>query len=111
MDFPLVSIVIPVYNGALYIRDAIESALGQTYKNIEIIVVDDGSTDNLEETLAPYVKQKKVRYFHRENKGLSAARNTGIKESRGEYVALLDADDIFLPQKIGTQIECLKKHP
>lgn len=108
---PLVSVVIPAYNATAYVREAVESALQQTYKNIEIIVVDDGSTDNLRETLASYVKQGMVRYLYQKNKGLSAARNTGIREARGEYIALLDADDMFLPNKIEKQVAFLTAHP
>ena len=108
---PLVSIVIPAYNVESYIKNAIESALNQTYKNIEIIVIDDGSTDSLKKALEPYLKSKKIKYIYQENKGLAGARNTGIKNARGEYIALLDSDDEFLPEKIERQIAYLENHP
>ena len=80
---PLVSIVIPVYNGANYVSEAIESALKQTYKNIEIIVVNDGSTDNTEKIVKKY--GDKIRYFYKENGGVASALNLGIKNMKGEY--------------------------
>ena len=79
---PLVSIVIPVYNGANYMREAIDSALAQTYKNIEVIVVNDGSTDNTDEIAKSY--GDKIRYFKKENGGVATALNLGIREMRGE---------------------------
>ncbi len=111
MQESLASVIIPVYNGISYICDAIESAVKQTYKNIEIIVVDDGSTDGLKEVLAPYIKRGTIRYFYEENKGLAAARNTGIKNAKGEYIAFLDADDVFLPEKVERQVTYLTEHP
>ena len=104
---PLVSIVIPVYNGANYVSEAIESALKQTYKNIEVIVVNDGSTDNTEEIVKSY--GNKVRYFYKENGGTSTALNLGIKNMRGEYFSWLSHDDMYYPKKIFYQIEELKK--
>ncbi len=94
----MISVIIPVYNGAKFIKDAIESVLAQTYRDYEIIVVNDGSTDNTEEVLRPYIEKGVVRYFYQENQGVSAARNKGIKEARGEYIAFLDADDVWLPE-------------
>jgi len=102
---PLVSIVIPVYNGSNYLREAIDSALAQTYKNIEIIVVNDGSTDNTEEIVKSY--GKKLRYFKKENGGVSTALNLGIKESKGEYISWLSHDDLYYPNKIEKQINKL----
>jgi len=90
---PKVSVIIPTYNCAKYINNAIESVLRQTYKDYEIIVIDDGSTDNTKDVLAPYIEKGLVRYIGQENRGLPGARNRGIKEARGEYIALLDADD------------------
>lgn len=104
---PLVSIVIPVYNGANYVAEAIESALNQTYKNIEIIVVNDGSTDNTEEVVKSY--GDKVRYFCKENGGTSTALNLAIKNMKGEYFSWLSHDDMYYPKKIFYQIEELKK--
>lgn len=102
---PLVSVIIPSYNMARYVGEAIESVLAQTYKNYELIVVDDGSTDNTAEVVKKYLKPQAVSYIHKENKGISVARNTGIKASRGEFIAFLDADDIWLPEKLEHQIK------
>lgn len=103
---PLVSIVIPVYNGSNYVREAIDSALAQTYKNIEIIIVNDGSTDNTEELIKSY-KDKRIRYFKKENGGVSTALNLGIKKMRGEYFSWLSHDDLYYPNKIEKQISIL----
>lgn len=92
---PLVSIIIPCYNQAIYLPEAIESALDQDYPNIEIIVVDDGSLDNTAKVARRY--GKKVKLFQQGNKGLSAARNAGIREASGKYILCLDADDRILP--------------
>ena len=102
-----ISIIIPTYNSAQYICEAIESVLNQTYKDFEIIVVDDGSTDNTKEVIKPYLN--KIKYIYQQNSGPSAARNRGIKEAKGEYIAFLDADDIWLPQKLELQIKFMEK--
>ncbi len=106
-----VSVIIPAYNADRFVKEAVASALAQTYKKIEVIVIDDGSTDNTRAILQPYLETDKIKYIHQSNKGLAAARNTGIKNSSGEYIALLDADDIFLPLKIEKQIDYFEKHP
>lgn len=108
---PLVSIIIPAYNMEKYVKEAVNSALAQTYKNIEVIVVDDGSTDGTAKVLAPYARKKRIRYIYQENKGLAGARNTGIRKAGGEYIALLDADDIFFPEKMERQADYLDSHP
>jgi glycosyltransferase involved in cell wall biosynthesis len=105
----LVSVVIPTYNHAGYVVEAIQSVLDQTYPCVEIIVVDDGSTDNTREVLQPYID--KIRYVYQENQGLAASRNTGIRASSGRWVALLDADDLWHPEKLRIQMEYLQKHP
>ncbi len=105
---PLVSVIIPTYNAAPYLPEAVSSALAQTYKNIEVVIVDDGSTDRTKEALRDYLSDNRVRYISEPHKGLPAARNTAIRNSRGEYVALLDADDIFLPEKIERQVVYLE---
>ena len=104
MNNPIVSVIIPAYNVEKYIRNAIDSVLGQTYKDIEIIVVDDGSTDGTKKSLEPYIKDNKIIYLYQNNRGLSGARNSGIKTAKGEYIALLDADDLFYPSKIEKQL-------
>lgn len=106
----LVSIVIPCYNDAGCVRGAVDSALAQTYKWCEVIVVDDGSKDDTQKVLAPYAAAGKIRYIKQENKGLSGARNTGINAARGAYIALLDSDDLFLPDKIEKQIGYFETH-
>lgn len=100
---PLVSAIIPNYNYARYVGEAVESALGQTYPNIEVIVVDDGSTDNSLEVLEKY--RDRIKIIEQKNSGVCVARNRGVAESKGEYVAFLDADDVWLPEKIELQID------
>ncbi len=101
----LVSVVIPSYNRGHILSRAISSVLSQTYENIELIIVDDGSTDDTEKVVATF-QDCRLRYLcHSENKGISAARNTGIKESKGDFIALLDSDDEFLPDKIRKSLE------
>lgn len=97
---PLVSIIIPVYNGANYLKEAIESALAQTYENIEIIVVNDGSADQGETEKIALSYGDKIRYIPKENGGSSSALNRGIREMRGEFFSWLSHDDLYLPQKV-----------
>jgi len=104
---PLVSIIIPVFNGANYMREAIDSAINQTYKNIEIIVVNDGSTDETEKIAKSY--GDKIRYIKKENGGVASALNLAIKNSKGEYISWLSHDDVYSQIKIEKQIEVLKK--
>lgn len=104
---PLVSIVIPVYNGSNFLREAIASALAQTYKNLEIIVVNDGSTDDTEEIALSY--GDRIRYFKKENGGTSTALNLAIENMRGTYFSWLSHDDLYYPQKIQRNIEALAK--
>ena len=105
---PLVSIIIPVYNGSNYMREAIDSALAQTYGNIEVIVVNDGSKDDTDEIARSY--GDRIRYFSKENGGVSSALNLGIREMKGEYFSWLSHDDKYEPDKIGFQIEQLQKY-
>lgn len=99
-----VSVVIPTYNYAQFVSEAIDSVLAQTFPNVEIIVVDDGSTDNTKEVLSGY--GAKIKYIFQKNKGVSAARNFGVRNSTGDLIAFLDADDTWFPDKIEKQIEC-----
>ena len=109
MKEPLVSVIIPNYNYAQYLPCALDSVLAQTYSNFEIIVVDDGSQDNSREVLNSYGKT--ARFISQENQGVSEARNRGVRESSGEWVAFLDADDIWLPTKLEKQIHRILAEP
>lgn len=102
---PKVTIVIPVYNGEQYVSQAIDSALAQTYKNIEILVVNDGSTDNTENIALSY--EDKIKYIKKENGGVASALNIAIKEMSGEYFSWLSHDDLYLPTKIEKEVEAL----
>lgn len=104
---PKVSIIIPTYNRALLLKKAIESVLKQTFKDYEIIVVDDGSTDNTREIVHSY-SLPKIKYIYQENKGRSNARNKALKIAKGQYIAYLDSDDMFLPDKLERQISILE---
>ena len=104
---PLVSIVIPVYNGANYMREAIDSALNQSYDNVEVIVVNDGSRDNGETDAIARGYGDRIRYLTKENGGVSSALNTGIRNMRGEYFSWLSHDDLYLPDKVKSQVEVL----
>ena len=106
---PLVSIVIPVYNGADFLSEAINSALAQTYDNIEILVVNDGSTDDGKTTIIAQSYGTKIRYFEKENGGVSTALNLGIREMKGAYFSWLSHDDLFADTKVEKQILFLKE--
>jgi glycosyltransferase involved in cell wall biosynthesis len=105
---PIVSIVIPVFNGENYLRQAIDSALSQTYNPLEIIVVNDGSNDKTEEIALSY--GDKIRYFAKENGGVSTALNTGITNMRGEYFSWLSHDDLYAPEKIELEIAAISNN-
>lgn len=108
-DFPKISVVIPVFNGTNYLREAIDSVLSQTYKNYEIIVIDDGSTDGTWEIIQSYGSC--LRGFRKENGGVASALNCGIRNATGEYIAWLSHDDLFLPNKLERQVDFLKQFP
>jgi glycosyltransferase involved in cell wall biosynthesis len=109
MNKQAVSVVIPTYNNADYLADAIESVLAQTFRDIEIIVIDDGSTDQTGQVMSAYASR--VVYLHQANHGPSAARNRGITQAQGKYLAFLDADDLYLPDKMSLQVSFLEAHP
>lgn len=105
----LVSVIIPVFNGSAFLGEAIESVLKQTYEVIEIIVVDDGSTDASANVAQSF--GDRLAYHYQENRGVAAALNRGVRASRGQYVAWLSHDDVFMPQKLQLQIDHLAQHP
>jgi glycosyltransferase involved in cell wall biosynthesis len=107
MDKPLVSVIIPVYNGEKHIRETLESVKSQTYDNVEIILVDDGSTDDTGKIAESLVNS----YIHQENMGVASARNTGIKSSKGDYLAFIDADDKWDCEKLQKQIGFMEDNP
>ena len=106
---PKVSIIIPTYNQSQYLEEAMESVLNQTYQNIEIIIVDDGSTDNTSEVVKSF--DNKIIYIPQKNKGASSARNAGIKKAQGQYVAFLDSDDMWIKNKLEKQIKFIQNNP
>lgn len=104
----LISVIIPVYNGECFLGEAIESVLAQTYRPLELIVVDDGSTDRTSEIARSYPQ---ITYIRQPNGGAASARNRGIQAARGEYLAFLDSDDVWLPGKLTLQMEAFEADP
>ncbi len=107
-DHPLVSVIIPVYNGEKYLRESIESIYSQTYSSLEVIVVDDGSTDQSRLIANSYPG---TRYIFQNNAGHASARNRGIRTARGHYLSFLDADDLWLPEKLVLQMAAFNTVP
>ncbi len=109
---PLVSVIIPAYNAELFIEETLKSVLGQTYKNIEVIVVDDGSQDGTTEIVNKFREiDQRVKLVTQVNSGVAVARNTGIAKAQGEFIAPIDADDIWYPDNITKQVECFGRSP
>ncbi len=106
---PRVSVIIPTYNRADFLKEAIDSVLAQTYRDFELFIVDDGSTDHTRERIKTYGNQ--VTYLFQENRGVSSARNLGIGSSAGQYIALLDSDDLWLPRKLEQQLAIMDQQP
>ena len=108
---PFVSVVIPTFNRARQVQAALKSVLAQTYREFEAIVVDDGSTDGTGDAIQELISNgaKQVRYFFQPNQGQSAARNKGTDEARGEWVAFLDSDDVWLPEKLEWQVRAIEQ--
>lgn len=100
-----ISVIVPFFNRIPLLLEAIESVLQQTYKNFELILVDDGSTDDIDDVVALSQKEQCIRLLCQQNQGAAAARNYGIQEAKGDYIAFLDSDDLFLPDKLQKQIE------
>jgi glycosyltransferase involved in cell wall biosynthesis len=107
---PTVSVIIPTYNYAHFLATAIESVLNQTYTDFELIVVDDGSTDNTKQVVAAFQSNHQVQYVFQSNQGDAAARNTGIRQSSGKYLAFLDSDDAWTPDKLQIQTTVLEQY-
>ncbi len=110
-DLPLISVIIPAFNAAKYIKRAIKSVLSQSYTKWEVVVIDDGSTDRLLQVLEVFQSDERITYYHQENAGPAQARNHGLKKSQGELIAFLDADDEYPEDKLMTQWDYLSKHP
>src|SRR5438067_1586433 len=107
-----VSVIVPCFNAARYVDEALRSIRSQTYPEIDIIAVNDGSTDDTQRLLEEHARSdSRVRIFSQPNRGLSAARNTGLKNVRGEFVSFLDADDVILPEKLEKQVRYLLDNP
>lgn len=107
-DQPLVSVVTATYNMAQYVVEAVDSVLGQTYPNMEAVVVDDGSTDNTQEVLAKYADDPRVKIIHQENAGQTVAKNRGLADCTGDFIGFCDADNAWLPDKIATQLKAFE---
>ena len=110
MTPPLVSVIVPVYNGETTLPDTVESVLRQTFQNFELIIIDDGSTDGTLRWLRS-VRDSRLRVFSYPNGGLSVARNRGIERSRGEFISFIDSDDLWTPDKLELQLQALRQQP
>lgn len=110
MNFPI-DVIIPTYNRAICLIRAINSVLAQTYQNFNLYIIDDGSIDETQISLAPFLQNSQVHYLKQDNKGVSAARNLGIKSSHSEWIAFLDSDDEWLPEKLSIQVNFIQKNP
>jgi glycosyltransferase involved in cell wall biosynthesis len=106
---PRISVIIPTYNRKAFVLEAVDSVLAQTYGDYELIVVDDGSVDGTAEALRHYGGQ--LRYFYQANQGVSMARNRGLALANGEFITFLDSDDLWLPEKLQTQVAFMDEHP
>ncbi|HLG03363.1 MAG TPA: glycosyltransferase family A protein, partial [Bacteroidia bacterium] len=110
MKVPQVSVIIPAYNAARFLAETIRSVQHQTFRNWELIIVDDGSIDKTKDIAAPFLTDDRIRYVYQENAGVSSARNRGLSEARGEFIAFLDADDLWLPENLAKKVEYLESH-
>lgn len=106
-----VSVIMPVYMGAAFVARAIESVLSQTHQDLELIVVNDGSPDNSHAVIQPYLLDARVKYIEQDNAGVANARNTGIRHASGEFLALIDQDDLWTADKLAKQLHVMELHP
>lgn len=106
---PLISVVIPCYNAATYVAEAISSVLSQEYENLQIIVVNDGSTDDSEQAIMEF--SDRIEYITQDNAGISAARNAGLAVARGSLIAFLDSDDLWCENSLGVRLSCMNQNP
>ncbi|MEJ5260238.1 MAG: glycosyltransferase family A protein [Anaerohalosphaeraceae bacterium] len=105
---PKVSVIIPAYNRRMLLREAVESVCRQTFRDFEILVIDDGSTDGTAQEISS-IKDGRIRYFWKENGGVSSARNLGLRKAEGEYIAFLDSDDLYMPDYLETMVSSLER--
>jgi glycosyltransferase involved in cell wall biosynthesis len=110
-EMPLISVIIPVYNCEKWVKDSIQSVINQIYKNFEIIIINDGSTDNTSKVLEGYKGDNRISVYEIQNTGPSRARNLGVSKAKGDYIAFLDADDLWDEYKLEKQIEYFRLHP
>ena len=110
----MISVIVPVYNGEKTIKQCLDSILAQTYKNYEIVVINDGSIDNTENIVLNYINENKnvaIKYFKQKNMGVACARNNGIQKATGDYIAFLDSDDFWIKTKLEYQMSYLESNP
>ncbi|MFH1771913.1 MAG: glycosyltransferase [Candidatus Omnitrophota bacterium] len=110
MDRPFFSVIIPTYNRAGFLKIAAQSVLSQSFDDFELIIVDDGSSDETKNTISSF-PDKRIRYIHQPHRGVSSSRNNGVKEARGEFICFLDSDDRFVQRKLEIAKEYIEKHP
>lgn len=108
---PTISVIIPTYNYARFLPESVGSVLAQTFRDFEVVVVDDGSTDNTADVVGGLATDPRVRYLRQENQGDAAARNRGVRNSSGRYLAFLDSDDLWLPAKLARQFDVMESRP
>lgn len=106
----LVSIITPIFNAEKFIKETIDSVLKQSYEHWELILIDDGSTDQTHHAIKPYLNDKRIKYLYQENQGQGKARNTGILQSTGDFIAFLDSDDLWIPEKLSLQMTIFDAH-
>lgn len=109
MDNLEISVIIPAFNAGRYISESISTVINQTFRSWELIVVDDGSTDNTVQVITPFLEDSRIKLIRQTNKGVSSARNAGISAARGRFIAFLDADDAYLPENLAQKDEILKQ--